>query len=534
MTSGTQEELMRKVILVDDEMFARKGLVGLIPWENYGFEVVGEAEDGEEALALIEQMKPDLVITDIRMPVLDGLELIQAVQARQGKAIRFIIISGYGDFKYAQQAVRYGVQDYLLKPIDEDELVHSLVRIGELLRKEQPRIDAGNALLHASLFEKLLSGRVVEEESLHEAANTFGLPERLSLRYINVELNDVPGEASDAERIERTEHAVRAISRMLTRTAARNEPYIHVRGEFEFSLLVQTSGDPQEARRIGEELIRACSAIGNAVPKVFIGEAVPKLAQVRQSYLSTLEAMKHKYAKDDRCVILHEDVKDSVLHYKEVDSALFTELMERLEENDTEGMKAASEKMFASFREQSFALESIATAMSRFVHGATRIIQTMQGDDKKLASLKSMLEWKNEPRTLQGLRELLLEFLTEAARYISELRGMIGKGDIGKIKAYIENHYNENISLKSIAERFYMNSVYLGQLFKKTYGVYFNEFLLQLRILEAKRQLRQTDKKVYEIASSVGFSNADYFVTQFEKVEQKTPTEYKNALIQKN
>ncbi|MBD3921782.1 response regulator transcription factor [Paenibacillus sp. PR3] len=524
---------MRKVILVDDEMFARKGLVGLIPWENYGFEVVGEAEDGEEALALIEQTEPDLVITDIRMPVLDGLELIQAVQARQGKAIRFIIISGYGDFKYAQQAVRYGVQDYLLKPIDENELVDSLVRIGELLRKEQPRMDAGNALLHASLFEKLLSGRA-EEASIHEAANTFGLPERLSLRYIVVELNDVRGEANDAERIERTERAMRAISRVLTRTASRNEPYIHLRGEFELSLLVQANGNAQEARRIGEELARACGGIGNAVPKIFIGEAVPELAQVRQSYLSALEAMKHKYAKDDENVILHDDVKDSVVHYKEVDSGLFTELMERLEENDAEAMKAVTEAIFATFREQSFAFESISTAMSRCVHGATRIIQTMQGDEKKLASLKPMLEWTTEPRTLRGLRELLLGFLTESAKYISELRGMIGKGDIGKIKAYIENHYNENISLKSIAERFYMNSVYLGQLFKKSYGVYFNEFLLQLRIHEAKRQLRQTDKKVYEIASSVGFSNADYFVTQFEKVERKTPTEYKNALFQKN
>jgi two-component system response regulator YesN len=87
--------------------------------------------------------------------------------------------------------------------------------------------------------------------------------------------------------------------------------------------------------------------------------------------------------------------------------------------------------------------------------------------------------------------------------------------------------------LKTISKRFYMNPVYLGQLFKKTYGVYFNEYLLQIRIAEAKRQLRQTDRKVYEIAASVGFGNADYFVCQFEKVEGRTPTEYKNAILAK-
>nr|WP_255807778.1 helix-turn-helix domain-containing protein [Cohnella mopanensis] len=89
------------------------------------------------------------------------------------------------------------------------------------------------------------------------------------------------------------------------------------------------------------------------------------------------------------------------------------------------------------------------------------------------------------------------------------------------------------MSLKSISKRFYMNPVYLGQLFKKTYGVYFNEFLLHIRIDEAKKQLRQTNKRVYEIAANVGFGNADYFVSQFEKVEGKTPTEYKNAMIAK-
>ncbi|RUS47914.1 response regulator transcription factor [Cohnella sp. AR92] len=521
---------MRKVILVDDERLARLGLVGMIPWEEYGYEVVGEAEDGEDALTLIERTEPDVVITDIRMPVIDGLELIQAVRARGGKEIGFIIISGHGDFKYAQQAVRFGVQDYLLKPIDEKELVDALIRIRKQLEKERSSLEAGEALLHASLFENLLSGRA-EEDSIRAASAAFGLPEHATLRYMAVELNDMPLSASDAERIELSEKAKRAISKALARSSQFTEPYIHRRGEHELGVLVPDAAAGLEARRIGEELERACAGLGSVVPKIYIGEAVIGLRQIRQSYLSIADGIKRKYALDDRNVLLHEEMKGIELNYREIDNDLYDELIERLEEQKIDAMMETVEKMLRAFREQGMSAESIRAAISRCVHEASRILTNMHGDSTKLATLKPLLEWAEQPRTLRGIRELLLGFLTDCAEYVTELRGAIGKGDIGKIKAYIESHYCENINLKSIAKRYYMNPVYLGQLFKKTYGSYFNEFLLQLRIREAKRQLRQTDKKVYEIAASVGFGNPDYFVSQFEKVEGKSPTEYKNAML---
>ncbi|MBO9598418.1 MAG: response regulator, partial [Cohnella sp.] len=127
---------MMKIILVDDEIFVRKGLLALIPWQRLGYEVVGEADDGEEAMKLIDRLRPDVVITDIRMPVMDGLRMIGNVRENGGYAPKFIIISGYSDFKYAQQAVRYGVQDFILKPIDEDELTVALLRIKDLIEEE--------------------------------------------------------------------------------------------------------------------------------------------------------------------------------------------------------------------------------------------------------------------------------------------------------------------------------------------------------------------------------------------------------------
>jgi two-component system response regulator YesN len=158
----------------------------------------------------------------------------------------------------------------------------------------------------------------------------------------------------------------------------------------------------------------------------------------------------------------------------------------------------------------------------------------MDGDKNGLPILDAMHIWTKMPASLQGLKAMFKTFIQESTVYIAELRKTNTKGCIQKIKQYIETHYDQNLSLKSIAAIFYMNPVYLGQLFKKTYGVYFNEFLLQTRMQEAKRLLRQTGLRVYEIADKIGYNNADYFVTQFEKVERKTPSEYRSSLYAKN
>lgn len=127
------DKRMLTVLLVDDEMYVRKGLYELISWIELDMEIIGEAENGVEALNLIERLQPDVIITDIRMPILDGLELIRAVEKMPHLEPVFIIISGYHDFKYAQQAIRYGVHDYILKPIDDEELTATLQKSAKLI-----------------------------------------------------------------------------------------------------------------------------------------------------------------------------------------------------------------------------------------------------------------------------------------------------------------------------------------------------------------------------------------------------------------
>jgi len=145
-----------------------------------------------------------------------------------------------------------------------------------------------------------------------------------------------------------------------------------------------------------------------------------------------------------------------------------------------------------------------------------------------------MLHWDHYPLTLTKIHDIFTAFVLESAELILSLHSDNAKGVIHQVKKYIERHFGENITLKDIADDFYMNPVYLGQLFKKTYGIYFKDYILQVRINAAKKMLRQTDMRVYQVAESVGIGNADYFVTQFEKIVGMTPTQYRNKIFGKS
>jgi len=519
---------MHKVLLVDDEVFARTGLRGLIPWNRLGFEIVAEAANGEEALQLIQEEQPDLVVTDIRMPVLDGLELIRTVKEREIANPRFIIISGYNDFKYAQQAVRFGVEDFILKPIDETELSNTLRRVADSIKRKQ-LLEEGHPALHLSLLDSLLSGRL-DKAYIPGALAALGLPTEGEFCCILAEVNDVVLEPdADPSADDWKAQLARAAGAL---TGGR-EPLLHEPGEWTVGLLLPKSEAFGSWEEAAETLLRAVRPRAGVL-RLYVGDPAPAPERIHHSYRSARHAMEFKYALDGKAVVSGRDLEGRTLVRTDLPSALFDRLLHAMEEMDTAEAEAVLDEMFASFRSERFAPDAVAASIDRLIRAVNGTVRAMDGDEHRLASCAALAEWRERPMTLGGLRKLTADFVAEASGYMAELRKERAKGSIHQIKAYIERHFRENINLKVIAQQYYMNPVYLGQLFKKTYGVYFNDFLLDLRIREAKRLLRQTDMRIYEIAAEVGFSNPEYFAAQFEKVVHMTPKEYRSALAAKN
>lgn len=522
---------LHSVLLVDDELYSRKGLIKLIDWEACGFHIIGEADNGEDALELIEQLEPDLVITDIRMPVLDGLGLIREVITENTADPVFIIISGYDDFQYAQQAVRYGVHDYVLKPIDEVEFAETLTRLSEKLKRDQDEKQRNESLLTGAMIESLIMNEA-DESFVAEWEERLMLKKTDRLYYVFVELNDHHPWSDSNEEISLARFK-ELVQQALQRMTGGSQPfYLHEHRSRVGVLVPSTVLEDynNDIHTFGRSLIRSLQVDEGRV-FLYAGRPVEHLADIRHSYESAKEALLYKYVKDDSGIIIYDEGSLPALQYIGIDHELNARLQEQIEEHQLLQLEDSIDLMFHNFREKSYAPEAVKMNIHQAVSGIIRIINNMNGQERSLSSMAPLADWHDLNLSLKELKRLFKLFALESSDYIAELRKEQQKGDIQKIRSYIEANFRENISLKTIAAHFYINPVYLGQLFKKTYGLYFNDFLLQLRINEAKRLLRQTDLRIYEVAERVGFGNRDYFVTKFEKIEQITPSEYRNRLM---
>lgn len=529
---GRGADGVHKVLLVDDEIFARQGLKALIDWQGCGYEIADEADNGQDAFELIRRNKPDLVVTDIRMPVLDGLGLIQRTIEELPHRPSFIIISGYDDFKYAQQAVRFGVHDFILKPIDEVVLKETLVRLDRKLNEAKREAQRRERLQVSEKFVALIQGTLGAEE-IAECRRLFGIPPGSKLCYVLVEINDVHPWSGDKSRLTREEICAQVRRCLAQINPELSDVYLHEhRNRIGMMIALDHLRYGGDIDGFIAELQRQLMKALNNTVYVYAGAAVPGLEQLAEAFRTAKDAQQYKYVNSGRMTVNYERVRELPLNFEDLDSALCNRLVEHVEEMDEEGILRDIAEIFQEFERKRYAPEAIKLGIHKCVSGIVGSIRRMEIDEQAVASLEPIISWQDYNLSPGEIRRLLAAFARECARLAGQRRKENLKGGIQKIKAYIEAHYTENISLKSIAARFYMNPVYLGQLFKKTYGMYFNEFVLGLRINEAKRLLRQTDMRVYEIALQVGYGSADYFVTLFEKMEGMSPSEYRNRMLQ--
>ncbi|MEH7546741.1 response regulator transcription factor [Neobacillus vireti] len=523
---------MHKVILVDDEIYFRKGLKSLIDWNSCGFEVIGEAANGEDALAFIDGVCPDLVITDIRMPVLDGLELIKQVMKKEGKHPKFIIISGHSDFKYAQQAVRYGVHDFILKPIDQDEIEETLTSLAASISEQKLLFEKNIEIKKAVLLENLIHGKVNEQDT-YDFSRELSLGNVTEYYYMILEVNGLPLNQSGTIPDNQVKDKIITVIREICDPQV--GVFIQELEQGSYGLLIPSTYLHCFKMQISHFSQWIHGLLLRSVKQdvtFYIGPAVSKLHLLKNSFEAAQKAREYKYVHDDKSIIFSKEVSDQLIIYTELEDSYYHLLIEQIEESATIGIMETVDKIFLQFTSKNMARVAVHASINRCVHSILKLIKNMEGEVSQLNSFQTMLQLQNYQLTLSQLRKQFLEFVLESMENIKILRKQTSDGEAHKIKQFVDTHYRENISLKTIAAKFYMNPVYLGQLFKKTYGIYFKDYLLQVRIHEAKKLLRQSDQKIYEIAERVGFNNTDYFVTIFGKLEKITPSEYRNKILE--
>lgn len=491
------------IMIVDDEPLIRRGLRKLIETNELGWSVAGEASNGQEALLQLEQLKPNLILSDIRMPVMDGLELARHISERNcGTAV--ILLTGFRDFEYAQAAVRYGVKDFLLKPCPEEEICRVLRQAYEQLRvkAEQRRVREDHALRSVLLRLPQPAG---------EPPRTMGWLNGRDFWLVSVETFLPEGKQYRAEDIELLQFAISNIAAELMTIRGREGRWMTVEyGRFAFFL----EPDSEDAAFF-DHLLKTVHRLLGLPVKAFRLGPVKTEADAEQLYVMHNAASPLLVSSDSKYRRIDE-AKVQALH-AEITSLL---LLGKHSEMGTILRQSFESRPEVSLPER----KADALCLAMVIREVQRKELEQEAEPGDIASeLEGLLGLLSIPAVDEWISERIALLERVTAQWLEERRS----GLVERAIRYLEQHYMEECSLAAVAAHVHLNPNYFSNLFKKQTGESFSGYLTRLRMEKAKLLLTNTDMKIIEIAQAVGYADSNYFATAFKQSAGCSPSEYR-------
>lgn len=520
---------MLKIFLVEDEMIMREGIKKNIDWEKENFSFVGDAADGELAYPLIIQKKPDILITDIKMPFMDGLELSRLVKAELPD-IKIIVLSGYDEFDYAKEAIDIGITEYMLKPVTSAKLLETLHRVekGILDQREKEAVKSG-VDGEMKFFRKLVSGNMSVSLLLKEGRE-LGI-ELAASEYNLLLLQLFLGDDLDASH--------NHIEQIRQGFGKLKEVYSNIEvadwGREEFWFLLKGTEDcplsmlENDIKDALEKLVRTENQT-----EYFgvLGKRTERLGDLSACYGAANERFAHRFLEERNKIYQAggnvditldlESLNLSQTDRKALEQFLSTGLKEDIDAFiDTYFEKTGGKNIQSILFRQYVVMDIyiITVGFSQKIGYQKQELANLYGDKQEFMKVFSSIE-----ETKHYLKKLL-----ETAINLRE-KALPGKYDtvLKQAQEYIQEHYNEyDISLNTVAASVNLSPNHFSAIFSQELGETFIEYLTRVRMEKAKELLRTTSKKSTEIAYEVGYKDAHYFGSLFKKTQSCTPKEYR-------
>lgn len=530
---------MIKVMIIDDEPYIRKGLQILINWENYGFKISEVASNGVEALEILEERSVDLIITDIKMPKMDGIELINQIKKKISGDIRFIILSGFYEYEYAKKAIKYGVEDYILKPVQKEELIHLLEDYKEKYYKdldERKRLEWSEKIVFDNYISHLLYGINTPEEI--EYVRKY-LRNDTEIRYIGMEYDqsNVSTHEPPEDDIQQWTCLYDAVKNYM------GEWWYHVYFEADkvtddnmvgFIYVKKLAEDIglNEKEYIQKLYVELSEKLSEKII-LFIGQKVTDITQIADSYKSALVARNFQRFSNENDVTFYDElVQSENVDRKRLHKEVLDELIRAIEENDETSILQQTDAVYKHFKEWVADPSIIKINLNYLLFGLVNLIKQIAPDVDHDEIYKMISLRERDQGVVRGSVKHIRAFSIGIAQYIWQLRQNVCGGVLNDVEREITENYAENLSLKTLSKKYYINSAYLGQIFKKKYGVTFKDYLNNYRIERAAELLLRSDKKIYLVSEDVGFHNTDYFVSKFVQIKGITPLQYRKQFMQ--
>ena len=535
---------MFKVFLVEDEIVVREGIRNNIHWEQYGFIYAGDASDGELALPLIRKIQPDLLITDIKMPFMDGLSLIELIR-KELPRIKIVIVSGYDDFSYAQQAISMGVEQYLLKPIAKEKMVEVLIALQnkmeaerqqhEYLAKFQSEAHEYETFSRRRFFEKIVTGGLSVVE-ISETAKTMCLD--LNAPCYNIVLFSLNSAGYDGSAPESYTDSLAEVQERVTKYILGHPELILFRWNVTTYAVLIKGGQDDTVQRTSdciENIHSRCAMAGRDVDwYISCGTPVSRLGAIPACFSEASRILSYRYLCPEEHIlsensIRYIQIKDCATVDTDNKEICQERIRSFLSSGSVEEVDRFIEQLLQNAEKEAVSQLLLCRYLTMTVYFAS--VQYLDSIGCRADSFWTLeLRPNDNVSTPEEARQYARHVLVQAI----ELRDSESKKQqrdlLTKAIGYIDAHYSdEAISLDRVAREVNISPNYFSAIFSQEVGQTFVEYLTGKRINEAKRILRQTDKRSSEIAFSVGYKDPHYFSFVFRKVAGCTPSAYRRG-----
>lgn len=524
---------MYKILIVDDEQLIRDGLRKIIAWDEHGIEIAGEASNGLEALDAVQRLKPNLLLTDIRMPMMDGLKLIRTLREKRLDT-KIIIISGYDDFQYVKEALKYGVENYIIKPINREELSSTLLSAVEKIQSEtidSIRSRENEFVTRDNILYRLVTNRISRKE-LEEKSSLLGIDKK-----------DCFFTAALIKALKR-EGNLDGISDSggnLLGLAMINIINETILGHFNCNIFLDLNSDAviifhsdskdRIADKIEAVLVKCIENINHFLKTdvfIAVGKTQEAITSIHESYKTAGDLLQYfvifprnyimRSENSERAPrnqesrhLDHDRLKTLIMECKRDEIISFFNLHH---DNRIKTTGVTIEYM------NNFTLEVLACLIDTI----KSVFTETEGILKTHEELFSGLLKQNKPEDLAAAAKNAALTLVEMIRHNKEKPKML----VDQIIEYVNsNYFSQELSLKALSHQFNFTAPYLGQLLKKKTGELFSDYLNGIRLGYAKELLMNTHLKATEISEKIGYSDPNYFYRAFKKNTGVYPSEFR-------
>lgn len=533
---------MLKLIIVDDELLMRIGLRSMIQWEEHGFQIVGEASNGKEALELAVKLIPDLIITDVRMPTMDGLELIKETGKRL-KHCKYVILSNFDEFRYVKEAMQLGASDYLIKSdIKPDSLIQLLSQIRQQCAHPNQRqlpdayYHQSLAYLKEELFKEAISGLKSGQDIL-DKAESLGIrlqPDEMVMMKLKIE----NFEEARKKYVEKDEKLLRFSIVNVLEEIIPNKWHreIIVESSSEYLLLMNTipaveQSLQKELEKVGEKILRSIHDFMNLRLSIGVSTPVPGFRYIKLAYQEASLALEQSFYLGAGKVLFYAELQS--YPPRKASGVTLSRGQEQeyqtiIESKNVLRLHGFMENIHHYLHKEQACVEEIRGIYISLIEHVNTYLSTaarsrFAGDDMSLyASILRSGTWEQ-------IHDLVLEYVTTLMESDSKHHEQQTYADMAI--QIMERFYFTDISLQSVAKQINVNPSYLSRIFKQETGMNFVVYLIDIRINKAKSLLENKHLKVYEVAEKVGYHNYSYFSRIFKKVVGVSPEEYRGCAM---